>query len=386
MLRRLGAPWHLPPQPQLAVPVLLATWLGSLTLQIYQVVDTLAFKKAIWLSEYLPEPSKQRLLITACTVLSAACSEAATQTERWAAMLRFNKSTVAIAPGTPLPDIVNLNPVHLSDFADKWTADIAPAIQKFLENIPLTSETALSCARAVGNILYVGAIFAQLVNDNLDGQLPAAAQMLDLNIVQSAVVSPMDGARQALQTLAEIIQKYTDMNSLFYHGLNGYGVLLTLLTSVTAASTLATGARFVTTGGASESVTIALASLGAFHTFLVGVDTWLSPKSRAKPYMVAEQQYTRLLKKLKDSEEAPPAATLEDPLTTLHARVKKAEEDFAQLRAACPYVYLNKDGREILQARMIKRALGFGMLLECLQWVHIEMPTRPPRKHPYAQE
>ncbi len=127
-----------------------------------------------------------------------------------------------------------------------------------------------------------------------------------------------------------------------------------------------------------------------------------SPTALAKPFMIAQKQYTRLL------------ADIGDPTQLLLAHAKVAQQDpdvpemdpffgargaawgapmsiserleggrvvFDSLRKSCPDVHLHEDGSDGPQSKQIRWALGIGMALNTIDLVlsTIQKDVPPPK-------
>ena len=119
-----------------------------------------------------------------------------------------------------------------------------------------------------------------------------------------------------------------------------------------------------------------------------------SPKSLAKPFMVAHQQYVRLYKDIGNPlqdlpapagkpadksleptlastdahSDAPPVVLppAPDPAARATARLKAMQDRFDTLRTHCPYVYLTEDGSDVTETPQVRRFLDVGIVMNFL--------------------
>lgn len=148
-----------------------------------------------------------------------------------------------------------------------------------------------------------------------------------------------------------------------------------------------------------------------FKTCLLGqrnvFDLWIrhcrySPKSLAKPFMIAHQQYTRLYKDIGDPKQdmPAPAGTPIDPTLTsatahtdappvslppaldatarAKARLDAFQAVFERLRTHCPYVYLHEDGSDTVETKRICRCLDIGAFFGLLEPIFTKIEKDTP--------
>ncbi|BDA43883.1 hypothetical protein COCOBI_05-0660 [Coccomyxa sp. Obi] len=162
---------------------------------------------------------------------------------------------------------------------------------------------------------------------------------------------PLEQAQEKLRELKNAITKYEKMYWLFFEGLTGWGHVLTWLALVTAMANTALGALLKISPASYTWLSKVVVVFGVLHATLTTLETSISPKSLAKPYLVAHTQFERLKKALAAAVNPPavagpdPAPALEeDQATALTAKYLKFKEKFDELRLQCPYVYLDAEG------------------------------------------
>ncbi|CAL5221910.1 g4180 [Coccomyxa viridis] len=367
-----------PSAPAAAPGMPLPVYLQLAAYQIRALEGTISQQQDGWIRQ-LNSVEKQALLLTACQVLSQACDAAADQVVALAGQLESSHSNLTIN----LAAVQLLDPATFSgvtspwEFGDLWFR-MGPVVTGLLAQLPPSNNTTQNSAiLAAEGLATAGDTFKDLLTlaNPIDTTSLAALKLAALKKMNEKDLTSEDKDMLALKALADKANAYAKMNWRYYQAYTGWGTLLTWLKLLTALAITVISGKAASTSDPYHWLATAIAALGGLHTLLVTIETRWPPKALAKPFMIAQKQYQRLIR------------DIGDPTQALLAQAALVKQDADPDLDVDPFtdVGLTRDGTPALgEGKQVQIFLDIGMALNTFDWFFslVEKEVPPPKDLP----